>query len=29
MANPWAYRMTIGFFAGIALLVGFLIWALR
>jgi hypothetical protein len=29
MANPWAYRIMIGFFAGIALLVGFLIWALR
>jgi uncharacterized membrane protein len=29
MANPWSYRIMIGFFAGIALLVGFLIWALR
>jgi hypothetical protein len=29
MANPWAYRIMVGFFAGIALLVGFLIWALR
>jgi protein-S-isoprenylcysteine O-methyltransferase Ste14 len=29
MANPWAHRIIIGFFAGIALLVGFLIWALR
>jgi uncharacterized membrane protein len=29
MANPWAFRIMICFFAGIALLVGFLIWALR
>jgi len=29
MANRWAYRIMIGFFAGIALLVGFLIWALQ
>ena len=29
MANPWAYRIMLGFFAGVALLVGFLIWALR
>ena len=29
MANPWAYRIGIGFFAGIALLAGFLIWALQ
>jgi hypothetical protein len=29
MANPWAVRIMIGFFGGIALLVGFLIWALQ
>jgi hypothetical protein len=29
MANRWAYRIMIGFFVGIALLVGFLIWALQ
>src|ERR1017187_7494354 len=29
MANRWAYRIMIGFFAAIALLVGFLIWALQ
>ena len=29
LANPWAYRIAIGFFGGVALLVGFLIWALR
>jgi len=29
MANRWAYRIIIAFFGGIALLIGFLIWALR
>jgi hypothetical protein len=29
MANPWSYRIVIGFFGGIVLLVGFLIWALH
>ena len=28
-ANPWSYRVMIAFFAGIALLVGFLILSLR
>ncbi len=29
MANPWSYRIVIGFLGGIAALVGFLIWSLR
>ena len=29
MANPWSFRIMIGFFVGVALLVGFLIWSLR
>jgi hypothetical protein len=29
MANRWAYRIATGFFGGIALLIGFLIWALQ
>jgi uncharacterized membrane protein len=29
MANPWSHRIMIAFFAGIAALIGFLLWALR
>ena len=29
MANPRAYRFLVGFFGGIAVLVGFLLWSLR
>jgi uncharacterized membrane protein len=29
MANPWSYRIIIGFFVGIGLLIAFLIWSLR
>ena len=27
--NPWSYRIMIGFFGGVAVLIGFLFWALR
>ena len=29
LGNPWSYRIMVGFFSGIALLIGFLFWALH